>query len=131
MKKIIALALSLIMILGAVCALGEAADKSELGTLNVGKVFKIQSKVPEGYTYTPITKTELNLVGQLTAGEDKPTVTISIAYNEEYADVERFNDVDEATVEEIRDTFRAAKTASWIWTQSSSRIWKPLSAPGY
>ena len=108
MKKIIALALSLIMILGAVCALGEAAEKAELGTLNVGQVFKIQSTVPEGYTYTPITKTELNLVGQLTAGEDKPTVTISIAYNEEYADVERFNDVDEATVEEIRESFRAA-----------------------
>ena len=32
-------------------------------------------------------------------------VTVSIAYNEEYADVERFNDVDEATVQEIRDSF--------------------------
>ena len=32
-------------------------------------------------------------------------MTVSIAYNEEYEGVERFNDVDEATVEEIRQSF--------------------------
>ena len=35
-------------------------------------------------------------------------VTVSIAYNETYADMERFNDVDEATVQEIRDSFLQA-----------------------
>ena len=30
---------------------------------------------------------------------------MSIAYNEDYAGVERFNDVDEATVEEIKESF--------------------------
>ena len=30
---------------------------------------------------------------------------VSIAYNEEYADVERFNDLDEAAVQEIRNSF--------------------------
>ena len=108
MKKTIALVLSLIMMLGAVCALGEETAKTEMGTLNVGQVFRIQSRIPDGYVYKPIKKTELNLVGLLSAGEDKPTVTVSIAYNEEYADVERFNDVDESVVEEIRKSFRAA-----------------------
>ena len=36
-------------------------------------------------------------------------MTVSIAYNEEYADVERFNDVDEAVVEEIRDIYDFAR----------------------
>lgn len=106
MKKITALALSLIMILCAVYAVAEGESKTEMGTLNVGQVFKIQCSLPEGYTYKPITKTELNLVGILSTGEDKPSIYISIAYNEEYAGVERLNDVDEAALEEIRESFR-------------------------
>ena len=107
MKKILALALSLIMILCASCVFAEAA-KTEMGILNVGKAFRIQSTMPEGYAYIPETSTDLNMIGTLSAGEDKPSVSVSIAYNEEYADVERFNDVDEAVVEEIRDSFREA-----------------------
>ena len=105
MKKIIALALSLMLILCASGVLAEEAEKSEIGTLNVGRAFSIRSKLPEGYTFLPITRTELNIVGVLSAGEGKPSVTVSIAYNEEFAGVERFNDVDEATVEEIRQSF--------------------------
>ena len=108
MKRITALALSLIMILCAVCAFAEATEKTEIGTLKVGDAFSIQSRMPEGYTYMPVTATELNMVGILSAGAGKPAVTISIAYNEEYAETERFNDVDEAVVEEIRDSFREA-----------------------
>lgn len=106
MKKITALTLSLIIILCAACAFAEDTAKTEMGILNVGKAFRIQSRMPEGYTYLPILSTDLNMVGLLSAGEGRPSVTISIAYNEEYADMERFNDVDEAVVEEIRDSFR-------------------------
>ena len=108
MTRITALALSLIMILCAVCVLAEESGKTKIGTLKVGEAFSIQSKMPEGYTYMPVTATELNLVGILSAGEGKPSVTVSIAYNEEYAETERFNDVDEVIVEEIRDSFREA-----------------------
>ena len=108
MKRITALALSLIMILSAVCAFAEATEKTEIGTLKVGDAFSIQSRMPEGYTYMPVTATELNMVGILSAGAGKPAVTISIAYNEEYAETERFNDVDEAVVEEIRSSFLEA-----------------------
>lgn len=107
MKKITALALSLIMILCAVCAFAEDAAKTEMGTLKVGEAFSIRSKLPEGYTYElKEDSTELNMYGELTAGENRPAVQISIGYNPEYEDVERFNDVDEATVEEIRESFR-------------------------
>ena len=106
MRKLTALTLSLIMILCAVCAFAEETGKAEIGTLKVGEAFSIQSKMPEGYAYMPVTATGLNMVGILSAGEGRPVVTVSIAYNEEYADTERFNDVDEAIVEEIRDSFR-------------------------
>ena len=108
MKKFTALALSLIMILCAVCAFAEEAAKTEIGTLKVGEAFSIRSRMPEGYTYTPDGEpTDLDLRGILFAGEDRPMVTVSIAFSEEYADVERFNDVDEAIVEEIRESYRA------------------------
>ena len=108
MKKILALALSLIMILCAACVFAEDTAKTEMGMLNVGKAFRIQSTMPEGYAYIPETSTGLNMTGTLSAGEGRPSVSVSIAYNEEYADVERFNDVAEAVVEEIRDSFREA-----------------------
>ena len=108
MKKIIALALGLMMILCAAGALAdETADTVELETVSVGQAFSIRSKLPEGYTFTLITSTDLNLVGLLAGGEDQPLITVSIAYNEAYNDVERFNDVDEETVQEIRDSFLA------------------------
>ena len=106
MKKIFALALSLIMILCAACGSAEEAGKTEMGTLDVGGSFKIQSRMPEGYSYLPVAGTALNIVGILSAGEGRPVVTVSIAYNEEYEEAERFNDVDEAVVEEIRSSFR-------------------------
>lgn len=108
MKRITALVLGLAMILCAVCAFAEDAGKDEIGTLDMGTAFRIRSRLPEGYVYMPITNNGLNMVGMLSAGEGRPAVTVSIAYNEEYAETERFNDVDEAIVEEIRDSFREA-----------------------
>ena len=100
MKRIIALALSLMLVLGV--SAGLADEKAELGSV---EAFSIQSIIPEGYTFSLITSNGLNLVGILSGGEGKPTVTVSIAFSEEYAGVERFNDVDEQTVQEIKDSF--------------------------
>ena len=68
MKKIIALALSLVMVLGTVCVFAEDTAKTEMGMLNVGKAFRIQSTMPEGYAYMPVSSTDLNMVGILSAG---------------------------------------------------------------
>ncbi len=100
MKRIIVLAMSLMLILGV--SAGLADEKTELGSV---EAFSIRSIIPEGYTFSLITSNGLNLVGILSGGEGKPTVTVSIAFSEEYAGVERFNDVDEQTVQEIKDSF--------------------------
>ncbi len=100
MKKIIALALSLMLILCATTVLAE--EKTELGSV---EAFSIQSIVPEGYTFSLVMSNGLGLIGILTGEEGKPTITVSVAFSEEYAGVERFNDVDEETVQEIKDSF--------------------------
>lgn len=105
LKKIMLLALSLALVLCAGSAFAEAAEEAEMHTLQVNKFFEIQSRIPEGYSFMPIVDTELNLVGLLKGGDDQPMVTVSIAYNDEYAEVERFNDVDETTVGLICDSF--------------------------
>ena len=103
MKKIIALVLSLTLILCAAAAFaGETAEKAELGSV---EAFSIRSIIPEGYTFNLIASDGLSLVGILSGGEGKPTITVSIAFSEEYAGVERFNDVDEETVQAIKDSF--------------------------
>ena len=108
MKKIIALALSLMLILCSAAVLAEeTAEKAILGTLKVGQSFMIKSRVPEGYRFEEIVNNELNLIGILAGGEGMPSVTVSIAYSEEYHGVERFNDLDEADVQDIKDSFLA------------------------
>ena len=107
MKKIIALVLSLMMVLCAFGALAEeTVEKTDMGFLDVNGAFKSQSKIPDGYTYEPVWATDLNMVGLLNGGDDKPVIMISIAYNETYADVDRFNDLPEEEVEAIRESFR-------------------------
>ncbi len=105
MKKIIALVLSLMLILCAAAAGAETAETVEKTDLGSVDAFNFRGVVPEGYTYSLITSGGLNLIGMLASADATPLITISIAYNEEYADVERFNDVDEATVEEIKASF--------------------------
>ena len=102
MKRILALVLGLMMILCTAAAAAETTEKTELGSV---EAYTIQGVIPEGYSFNIITSGGLNLIGILVGGEGKPMITVSIAYNEEYADVERFNDVDEATVEEIKESF--------------------------
>ena len=48
MKKIIALALGLVMVLCAVSVFAEDAAKTEMGILSGGKAVRIQSTRPEG-----------------------------------------------------------------------------------
>ena len=130
MKKTIALALSLILLLCTTAAMAEAAGKTDLGTLKVGEAFVIRSRLPENYTFDLVSSSELNLVGTLSAGENQPVIYISIAYSEEYADVERFNDLDEATVQEIKNSFLDMDSVQFedLETAHGTRLLKVLQA---
>ncbi len=130
MKKIIALALGLMLMLCTAAAVAEnETEKTRLGSLAVGEQFTIQSKVPENYSFTVITSSELHLVGVLSAGENDPSVTVSIAYSEEYYGVERLNDLDEADIQDIRDSFLAMDDVTFedLTTAYGTRLLKVTS----
>jgi len=106
MKKIIAMILSLALLLGCAAGFAEAGEKTELGTVNVNGVYKIQGRMPEGYQLAILNQTNTNIVCMLMPGDSaKPTVTVSIAFAEDWADTERLNDVSEEELAEIEASF--------------------------
>ena len=108
MKKIAAIILSLALLLGCAAGFAEAAEKAELGTVNVNGAFMVQGKIPEGYQLSIIQQTNTSIVCMLfPADKAKPTVTMSIAFAEDWADIERLNDVSEEDLAEIEASFES------------------------
>lgn len=135
MKKLLMLALSMALLLCAVSAPAETAEKEALGTvgrLDVNGVFTVQSRIPEGYTHTPIDADELGLTSILTSGDGSVMVTVSIRYSEEYADVERLNDVDDEGIEIIKNTFSEMDDVSFedLETAYGTRLLKVTETEG-
>ena len=106
MKKIIALALSLVMLFTvAAAAATETAEKSELGKLNIKGKFTIKTgELPEGYTIDKTIEDDLGITTLIDAPE-KAAIILSITFDETFADVERFNDVDEETLNWLKSTW--------------------------
>ncbi len=107
MKKIVAIMLSLALLLGIAAAVAETAEKAELGTVNVNGAYKIQGKIPEGYRLAIINQSSTAIVCMLLSDDTaKPTVTISVAFSEDWADIERMNDISEEDLAEIEASFQ-------------------------
>ena len=106
MKKILSVLLILALLLGAGAVAAESAGKTEMGSLSVAGAFTLKCAVPEGYTIDVLEQTSEKIAALLT-NEDttKPLVTISIAYNDQYSDVERMNDLSEEQMKVIESSF--------------------------
>ena len=116
MKKIFAMILCLALLLSCT-ALAETAEKESMGILKVEEAFNIKCRLPEGYTLSidPDRGDEQHIVASVVpADESKPVVRVVIAYNDEYTTYNeetkektamRLNDVDEETMESIRQSF--------------------------
>ena len=106
MKKIIALALSLIMVLTCAAALAEA-PAAEKESLKVIGAFEIKySKLENDYKLTIVQQDDMSLFASiLSEQEAMPIMVLSIAFNDSWADVERLNDVDEDGLNAIKATF--------------------------
>jgi len=106
MKKIISMLLALTMLLSCGAALAEAAEKTQMGSLEMKGAFTLKCALPEGYTLVTVEETPEKMVATLVpADQKKPFVTISIAYNDQYSDVERMNDLSEEQLKVIEDSF--------------------------
>lgn len=113
MKKIIALALCLMMMCGA--ALAETAEKETMGTLTVGGNFQIKCRIPDGYKMNILDANSTSVLAVVASeAENTPHITVSVAFNEEYTEFDeatgdskalKLNDVSDEVMEKIKASF--------------------------
>ena len=95
MKKMIAMALCLALVLSCAAGLAETAEKTNIGTVNINGTFEAHCTLPEGYTMETESEENGGLVSMITSSDPtKPVLILSIMFDEMYADVEKLNDLD-------------------------------------
>ena len=108
MKKIIAILLSLALMLGCAAGIAEEAEagKQTFGTIRVNGEFTLKGLLPEGYKIIPFELDDDSILSYI-RNEDpaKPEMTLAIAYDETYSDVERLNDLDDEALAVLEKTF--------------------------
>ncbi len=111
MKKLFALILCAVMLLSC-ASLAETAEKESLGTVKVNGAFELKCVIPEGYSKTLLPTAADQVIALFSSeDEDKPRITVSIAYNDSYAAdgvALKYNDISEEDVELIRESFLQA-----------------------
>jgi len=110
MKKIIALVLSLMMLLTCVAALAETAEtpeKEDMGVLKMNKAFDIKYNKPgDGYEVNIQTQNDMTIIANIFSSDAKlPRMGLIIAFNDEWAETERLNDVSDEDLEGIKASF--------------------------
>ena len=107
MKKALTILLCLAMALCCASAFAEDAEKEYMGTISMNGAFDLRCVLPEGYQLTTRLAEPGCYIASLLADDSKPTMTISIAYNELLSEVERLNDLDDDALAQIEATFQA------------------------
>lgn len=106
MKKFIALAICLVMLLGGTAAMAEAETKS-MGVLKVNKAFDITyNPLPNDYELSIYVQNDMTILANIyTKQKTLPRMGLSIAFNDEWSGVERLNDISEEDLQLIKDDF--------------------------
>lgn len=119
MKKTLAILLILALLLGCAAAVAETAEKTYLATVDMNGAFMLQCDLPEGYKLREIESTNANYVAMFTAGDNRPLLTLSIAYNELYSNVARLNDLSAEDLARIEGTFDLEEEVEITYTETS------------
>ena len=106
MKKIIALVTALVMLLACTAALAEAETKS-MGILKMNKAFDITySPLPNDYELHINVQNDMVIIADIfSTQKNLPKMNLSIAFNDEWGEVEKLNDVTEEDLQLIKDDF--------------------------
>lgn len=106
MKRIIALVLSLAMLLACTAAMAET-EKESMGILKVSKAFDIRySALPDDYTLSIFQQNDMAIIANIQSAQAAlPRMGLVIAFNDEWAETERLNDVSEEDLQAIKDSF--------------------------
>ena len=108
MKKLIAVFLCLAMLLAcaAVSAEETVQTKYTIGTISINGAFSLKCAIPEGYSVKPIVvDRDQTIAFVVSEDESKPVMTLSVAFDETYSDVDRMNDLDEEALAILEETF--------------------------
>lgn len=119
MKKTLAILLTLALLLGCATAVAETAEKTYLATVDMNGAFMLQCDLPEGYKLREIESTNANYVAMFTAGDNRPMLTLSIAYNELYSNVARLNDLSAEDLARIEGTFDLEEEVEISYTETA------------
>lgn len=80
--------------------------KQQIGSLNVNGKFTLQCRVPDGYTMQVVNMKGSKLIASFKAADPvKPVLFLSISFNEAYSGVERLNDMSEAELAYLEQSF--------------------------
>ena len=106
MKKLIAIALSLVMLFCSAFALAESNDKVTLGTISINGEFTLQCGLPEGYTPVPLVVSQDQIIAKIQSEDPQaPVMMLSIAFDETYSDVDRMNDLSSDDLAILEQTY--------------------------
>ena len=106
MRKILAVILSVMLLLGAASAAGESAGKVAIGTISINGAFTLQCGLPEGYTLTPVKVSQEQIIAMIRSEvPEKPVMVLSVAFDETYSDVERMNDLTNEELDILEATY--------------------------
>lgn len=84
----------------------ESNGKTNIGVIDINGAFSIQCALAEGYTIEPIKSASDQLIAIVYSQDtEKPYLTLSVAFDENYASVDRMNDLDSDALAVLEKTF--------------------------
>ena len=97
-----------------------AQTEAQLGKLNVNGEFALQCKLPEGYKLDVLMATGSKIVGGVIPEDaSKPSMLLTIAYDEMFSDKERLNDLTAEEVETLKASFTALNEVEFSEMETS------------
>ena len=122
MKKMIAMLLAVSLLL---CGALSVAEKTKIGTLNVNGAFDLKCTIPEGYAIDIGQADTTQIFADINSQDKaKPSMTLTIAFNELFSGIERLNELDGAALAALEQTFRAEDdvTISYRNTEHGTKL---------
>ena len=102
MKKVLTVLVCMILVSCCSITAAEPLQKENYTLVTVNGIFNICGITPEGYQLTDINQDEATIGAWFnTADQTKPSFVLVISFLEEYADVDRLNDLSEEEMREL------------------------------
>ena len=118
MKKFLAILLCVSVLLG--CAALAETGKATMGVIDVNGTFELKCALPEGYRLEVLYSDSVTCIASVKPNDaGKPTLMISVAFNEIYAGIDRLNDLDKDALKTVEDSFRAEESVDISYMETA------------